>query len=211
VAVVPAPPSRKGGHPVVTANLNNFVIKDDGLEHFVIDGNEYPARPVDVENLRRFVSKNKAKTSTYPHRSLSRDGHLNQILVEITLIKARRENGEPDLWSKGVTKTTESNKKPPVNRYRLANVIFSDLLRPPVLQFGRTLNIDELESRKKTNQKLYELDCTEYNKPSVKEYSELHFPFDVLTKKNYPPISHQLIGRTSRSHGTTVYTRLPRL
>jgi hypothetical protein len=90
-------------------------------------------------------------------------------------MKARRENGEPDLWSKGVTKTTESNKKPPVSRYRLANVIFSDLLRPPVLQFGRALNKDELESRKKTNQKLYELVCTEYNKPSVKEYSELIF------------------------------------
>jgi hypothetical protein len=49
VAVVPAPPSRKGGHPIVNANLNNFVIKDDGLEYFVIDGNEYPARSVGVE------------------------------------------------------------------------------------------------------------------------------------------------------------------
>jgi hypothetical protein len=94
VAIVTAPPSRKGGHPVVNANLNNFAIKDDikddGLEYFVIDGNEYSARSVGVENLRRFFSKNKVKTSTYPHRSLSRDGHLNQILVEITLMKARR-------------------------------------------------------------------------------------------------------------------------
>jgi hypothetical protein len=107
---------------------------------------------VGVENLRKFVSMNKVKTSTFPRRSLSRDGLLNHIIVEMTLMKAHRDNGEPDPWLQGLSKTTESKKKPAVNRYRLANVVLSEQLRPALLQFGLALTKDNLESSVKTNQ-----------------------------------------------------------
>jgi hypothetical protein len=62
---------------------------------------------------------------------------------------------DPYLWLQGIAKTTESKKKPAVNRYRLVNVVFSEQLRSALLQFGRPLTKDDLESRVKTNQKLY--------------------------------------------------------
>jgi hypothetical protein len=108
---------------------------------------------VGVENLRKFVAKNKVKTSTFSHRSLSTEGHLNQIIVEITLMKARRDNGEPDPWLQGISKTIERRKKPAVNRYRLANVVVSEQLRPAVLHFGRALTKDDLETRVKNKSK----------------------------------------------------------
>jgi hypothetical protein len=54
--------------------------------------------------------------------------------VAMTLMKARRDNGEPEAWLQGISKTTESKKKPAVSRYRLANVLSSEQLRPAVLQ-----------------------------------------------------------------------------
>jgi hypothetical protein len=61
-AILPAPPPRKDGHPVVNANLNHFLVKDDSQETFLIDGREYLARDVGVENLLEFSSKNKMRT-----------------------------------------------------------------------------------------------------------------------------------------------------
>jgi hypothetical protein len=158
IEVVPISVPRRKIHPVVNASINNFIVKDDGQEVFIVDGKEYNARSVGVDNLRRFVSKNKVKSSIYPHRSLSRDGQLTQIIAEISLMKARRDNGEPDPWLKEKSKkATEPKKKPSTNRYRLANVIFSESVRPAVLQYGRALTKDHLESNLKTNQKIYEL------------------------------------------------------
>jgi hypothetical protein len=94
IEVVPIHVPRRKIHPVVNASLNNFIVKDDGQEVFMVDGKEYNAKSLGVDNLRRFVSKNKVKSS---HRSLSRDGQLTQIIAEISLMKARRDNGEPDL------------------------------------------------------------------------------------------------------------------
>jgi hypothetical protein len=50
-------------YPVVDAKLNNFVIKDDGQQQFILNGQEYPTRCVGVKNVRKLVSKNKVKTS----------------------------------------------------------------------------------------------------------------------------------------------------
>jgi hypothetical protein len=137
-AILPPPPPRKDRHPVVNATLNHFFVKDDGQE--------YLTRDVGVENLRKFPSKNKLKTTSFPHRSLSGRGQLNQSLSELLLMKARRVNGEPDPWSK--EKKADEKKKTSVNRFRLANVGFSDHLRSAVLQVGR-LTKEELDEWKK--------------------------------------------------------------
>jgi hypothetical protein len=54
----------------------------------------------------------------------------------------------------------------------------------------RALTKEELDEGKKTNQKLYELVCSEYNKILVDEYWALHFPVKVLDKNlpsNFSP------------------------
>jgi hypothetical protein len=51
-----------------------------------------------------------------------------------------------------------------VNRYWLANVVFSDGLRQAVLNRGQPLSQEELDLGLSTDQKLYELIAEEYNK-----------------------------------------------
>jgi hypothetical protein len=96
-------------------------------------------------------------------------------------MKARHEKGEPDPRLTGKSQNANAKKKPTVNRYRLANVVFSDVLRPHVLHFGRVSNKDELTSGIKTNQKPYEMVCADYNNSAVKkEYSEVKHPVKIL-------------------------------
>jgi hypothetical protein len=96
-------------------------------------------------------------------------------------MKARRDNGEQDPWSK--EKKADEKKKAFVNRFRLANFVSSDHLRSAVLQFGRALTKEGLDEGKKTNQKLYELVCSEYNKTSVDEYLGAAFPGESTRQK----------------------------
>jgi hypothetical protein len=107
-------------------------------------------------------------------------------------MKAPRDNGEPDPWLKEKNKkATKPKKMPSTNRYRLANVIFSESVRPVVLQYGRALTKEHLESNLKPNQKIYELVALEYNKGEVKEYSEFYFDIPFLPKNlssNFSPI-----------------------
>jgi hypothetical protein len=51
-----------------------------------------------------------------------------------------------------------------------------------VLQFGRAYTKDDLDSNLKTNQKVYELVASDYNKGEVKEYSELYMDIPVMPK-----------------------------
>jgi hypothetical protein len=100
-------------------------------------------------------------------------------------MKARRDDGEPaqpEVEAKNKKKATEGKKKPAINRHRLANVIFSESVRPAVLPFGKALKKNDLESNLETNQKVYELVASEYNKGEVKDYSELYFDIQVLPK-----------------------------
>jgi hypothetical protein len=88
-------------------------------------------------------------------------------------------------------KATKPKKMPSTNRYRLANVIFSESVRPAVLQYGRALTKEHLESNLKPNQKIYELVALEYNKGEVKEYSEFYFDIPFFPKNlssNFSPI-----------------------
>jgi hypothetical protein len=79
-------------------------------------------------------------------------------------------------------KAIEPKEEPLTNRVRLANVIFSESVRPAVLQFGKALTKKHLESSLKTNQEVYELVASEYNKGEVKEYSELYFDIPVVPR-----------------------------
>jgi hypothetical protein len=73
-------------------------------------------------------------------------------------------------------KITDGYKPTAVNKYRLANVIFSEKLREPLLQKGRPLTREELDLRLKQDQRLFELVATEFNKPGVDEYDAFQFP-----------------------------------
>jgi hypothetical protein len=54
IEMVPTHVPRRKRHPVVNASINNF---NDGQDVFIVNGNEYIAKPVGVDNLRRFASK----------------------------------------------------------------------------------------------------------------------------------------------------------
>jgi hypothetical protein len=94
----PASSRMENDHPVATATLDHFIVKDDGKEYFIIDGRELPARKVKVEDLRKFASRNVIKRSQPPHLSLSRRSRKNDIIDETIRKITRRENGQPDPW-----------------------------------------------------------------------------------------------------------------
>jgi hypothetical protein len=70
IEVVPTHVPRRKRHPVINASINNF---NDGQDVFIVDGNEYIAKSVGVDNLRRFASKSKVKTSSIS-TSISQQG-----------------------------------------------------------------------------------------------------------------------------------------
>lgn len=174
---------KQKAHPVATATLEHFIIKEDGKEYFKIDDKEYLARKVANTHLRRFATHNAVKKSDPPYHSLSRSGTQCEIIDEILLKISRRDNGEPDPWER--KKAPDGNKHSFVNRYRLANVIFSQRLREAVLNKGRALTKDELDRGLKTDQKLYEKIAEEYNKLSVDEYDDIQYSIKI-SEKNLP-------------------------
>ena len=74
-----------------------------------------------------------------------------------------------------------------VNRYRLANVVFSDECRHAVSNRGKSLTREELDLGLKTDQRTFEKVADEYNKIDVAAYDDIQFPeFTVTGSKNLP-------------------------
>jgi hypothetical protein len=69
-----------------------------------------------------------------------------------------------------------------VNKFRLANVVFSDGMKDLVLARGKTLSKDELDVGLTTDQKLYQRIAEEYNKEGIDEYDRLQFPISIAAK-----------------------------
>jgi hypothetical protein len=88
-----------------------------------------------------------------PHKSL-RTSTRQVVIEEIEAKKGRILNNEPDPWSNDFNK--DVGKSTWVNKYRLANVIFSDECRPFIAQRGKSFTKVELDLGLKTDQKVYE-------------------------------------------------------
>ncbi len=84
----------------------------------------------------------------------------------IRMKKNRIDRGEADPWLTNKNKN-DKDVKLPVNKFRLANVVFGEICRPDMATRGRCLNKDELTEGKKTDEDLYKLVATEYNGEGV--------------------------------------------
>ena len=62
------------------------------------------------------------------------------------------------------------NKRSPMNRRRLLNVLFGDVVRPELATLGATLTREEMDEGKKQDQVFFELVVVEYNKKGVMSY-----------------------------------------
>jgi hypothetical protein len=172
---------KKLQHLVADASLDDLTRGDDGSVYFFKNGNEIPATKVSVQYLRKFSMKNDVRKSQPPHHKLSR-GSTQQQLVDESLNKiARRDNGQPDPWSQP-EKASADKYLGYVNRFRLANVVFSDGMKELVLGRGKTLSKDELDVGLTTDQKLYERIAEEYNKQGIDEYDRVQFPISIADK-----------------------------
>lgn len=169
---------------VASATLDQLIRKNDGTEFFVIEGFELPARKIAVLNLRQFAKKNEIRSSHPPYRKLTRASTQQQIVDEAMNMIARRQNGDPDPWLPSI-KTQTDQYRGYVNRYRLANVVFSEGLQEDVLGRGQCLSKDELDLGLKTDQKLYQRIAEEYNKTGIDEYDRIQCPISVA-EKNWP-------------------------
>jgi hypothetical protein len=94
---------------------------------------------------------------------------------------ARRENDQPDPWSQS-EKPSADKYLGYVNRFRLANVVFSDGMKEFVLARGKTLSKDELDVGLTTDQKLYERIAEEYNKQGIDEYDRVQCPISIAAQ-----------------------------
>ena len=77
-------------------------------------------------------------------------------------------------------------KKVAINRRRLLNVIFLDVVQPHLDDLGVALSRAEVDAGKKTDQTFHELVAKEYNKSYVKEYGENAFPMIQVGKGQVP-------------------------
>jgi hypothetical protein len=175
----PVPASVQVPHPVVSATMAHF----DG-SMFNIDGSEYELKDIKVDYLRKFCRSNDVRMTEPPHKTL-RTGTRLVVIEEIKAKKGRIVNSEPDPWSKDKDK---ADKKPAwVNRYRLANVVFSEECRPFVAERGKSLTREELDLGMKTDQKVYEKVAAEYNKIGVDAYDDIQYSFIQITgSRNMP-------------------------
>jgi hypothetical protein len=173
-------------HLVADATRDALIRKEDGSAYFVIQGKELPARKVQVQYLRKFAIKNDIRKSQPPYYKLSRGSTQQQLVDEALNMVARRENDQPDPWLPS-DKTASDKFLGYVNRYRLANVVFSEGLKDYVLGRGKCLSKEELDLGLETDQKLYQLIADEYNKTGVDEYDQLQCPI-IIAAKNAPSV-----------------------
>ena len=77
-------------------------------------------------------------------------------------------------------------KRAPINRRRLLNVLFGDVVRPHLSTLGASLSKEDLYSGKKQDEKFFTLVVSEYNKEGVITYDGNAFP-SIACGKHYLP------------------------
>jgi hypothetical protein len=142
-----------------------------------------------VPALRTFCNKNGIRTDD--GKSLR---NANRGIVEGAIKdKYRRINaGEEDPWNKKESKK-DKDKAAPVNRFRLANVMYGEAMKEALQNKGASLTKDELiissAGSKAGDRDFYEAAMKEYNKEKHDEYDTLHFADDIVVDdKNLPKV-----------------------
>ncbi len=121
--------------------------------------------------MRPFASKIRIAYS----RKLSKSDLADAIASKRIEYEATVASGaDPDIFVAEDSKSSPSKNKILVSKTRLANVVFSDKIRP----LGQTLTTAELTDQKKTDQWLFEAIVEEYNSHKA-EYSIDAFPTAV--------------------------------
>ena len=100
-----------------------------------------------------------------------------------------------EIVRRGSGKDTKKKKAKSVtiNRRRLFDVLFSDLVRPKMDELGAPLTHEELDWSIKSDQEYHEFVASEYNKHNVIEYGNNAFPHLRKGRVN-PPSNFQEIG-----------------
>jgi hypothetical protein len=94
---------------------------------------------------------------------------------------------------KGSKKDKDKDKAAPVNRFRLANVMYGEAMKEALKNKGASLTKDELiissVGSKAGVRDFYEAAIKEYNKEKHEEYDTLHFANDIVVDdKNLPKV-----------------------
>ena len=120
-------------------------------------------------------------------RKLSKIDLADAIAKKRLAYEARVASGsDPDELCIDDCKPPASKKKVTVSKTRLANVVFSDKIRPLFDQRGQTLTAAELTGRKKTDQWLFEAIVVEYNSHKA-EYAVAAYPTAVTLSPKAKP------------------------
>jgi hypothetical protein len=175
----------------ITEAIRNATMKDFDGENFVINGKTYTFKTegVSVPALGTFCNKNGIRTDD--GKSLR---NANRGIVEGAIKdKHRRINaGEEDPWvvKKGSKKDKDKDKAAPVNRFRLANVMYGEAMKEALQNKGASLTKDELiissAGSKAGDRDFNEAAMKEYNKEKHDEYDTLHFADDKDTTATTP-------------------------
>ena len=78
----------------------------------------------------------------------------------------------------------KQEKKERLSRIRYANILFSESIRPQIVNHDKTLNNDELTAGRKTDQALHEKIASEYNDKNNESYRKVAFsdPWPIQNK-----------------------------
>lgn len=77
-------------------------------------------------------------------------------------------------------------KRATINRRRLLNVLFGDVVRPKLATLGETLSREELDNGIKQNERFFTLVVEEYNKVGIVSYDKNAFPVISCGKHHVP-------------------------
>ena len=181
-------------HVVTTTAACNYVIGKSGVQTrvkgFRVAGATIPIKDIKVDQLRSWCQGKTEKSG----RKDKKEVLCNKILRYKGAMETKASqglDGSADGSADGGGSSTDSGCRLTINRKRLANVLFSDKVKPKYAQRGGGLDRAALQNGEKTDQKMVELIIDEYNNSDVDEYGK-HAHDNVTWEKDasdFTPIS----------------------
>ena len=135
---------------------------------------DIPIGDIGVRSLKSFC----ARVGIVGQRKKTKKDVADKIVEAKTssFVQLKDRKGKKEL-----VKVEGGNKRVVINRRRLLNVIFSDMVRPKLAEVGATLTKAELDKHMKQDQHFHETVASEYNKKGVIAYDKNAFPRLLLS------------------------------
>jgi hypothetical protein len=167
----------------------------EAIRNATIKAYTFKTKGVSVLALRTFCNKNGIQTDDGKSLHNANKGVVEGVIKD----KHRHINaGEEDPWINKKESKKDKVDVTPVNRFRLANVMYGEAMKEPLPNRGASLTKNDLiissAGSKAGDKDFYEeAAMKEYNKEKHDEYDTPHFADDIVVDdKNLPKVFNPL-------------------